>query len=247
MDESQTEAEQLPTAEEVVSVEDAEVINRILARESGAFLPDMDAFNGMMTALVCSPVMVGPPAISALLFDSKSEHSVQLNGKEEAELFLEIVQRQLIDLHYVLSDRKRLYMPHVKCETRPFHHWAKGFIHGMAPTFSAWQRFMDDKVCGHRLYMLMAYANEHRKEIDEIMPDSSIIEKHRFEVIEDLPNIVQHIYDYFAEERNERGDTYPRYYSVYVSRLYTMSKEEAEEFIRSKHEQGEGTVRGPRW
>ncbi len=247
MDESHTEAEQLPDAEEVVSDEDSEFINRILARRTGTYLPDMDAFNGMITAFVCSPVMVRPPAISAAILDAKGENSVQLNDEEEAEKFLEILQRQLIDVHYVLSDRKRLFRPHVKCETRPFHHWAKGFILGMRTTFGAWQRLLDDKEWGYRLYMLMAYAHEDREEVEKILPIPNMIEDNRKGVIEDLPNIIQHIYDYFAEERSEHGETYPRYYSVHVSRLYTMSKEEAEKFIRSRKERGGGRPKGKRW
>lgn len=250
MCELQTEAdedgEQPKSGNHMVSVDDAEAFNVVMSRQRQPLLPDMDALNGMLTAFVCAPEMVKPPRIVAAIMRPRDGELLQFKDREESKKVIEIMERQLVDLHYVLSDSNRCYKPYIKCETKPLHHWAWGFSIGVHMGYQAWKRFLDDKQCGQRLFMMFAYAAEDYEGIGEILKDVEMLDRHRAEVIENMSDIIQHMYDYFADDRKKHGNTYPRYFSTYVNRFYTVDGEAAEKIKRTAREQSDGKPKGKR-
>ncbi len=243
MSESQTENEQAAEQPEAghyrVSAEDAKLVNKLMARQPQPLFPNMDAMNGMLNAFVCSPTWVKPARIMEAIVNPPGGQTLMYKSAKEADKFMDAMQRQLIDLHYALSDRSRLSIPHIECETRPLNHWARGFAIGAPMTDEGWKRLIDDKEWGYKLFKIYAYAGEPEVDFGEIIGNPGLLDRARAEVIEEMPYIVQMAYDYFAEDRKRHGETYPKYYSKWVHRSYTLDKKEGKKLKRLLKERNE--------
>ncbi len=210
------DAEPPEAGDELVPVEDAELFDRVMKFPKKPVIPDMDALNGMLTAFVCSPKLIEPDIIMMAITNIHTDDPVRFEDNEEAGKFFEILQRQLIDLHYVLSDSNRRYKPYIKCKERPGLHWVTGFAMGTVADVGTWEELIMGKEHEDTMGMILACSREEREV-----------------VIEDIPDVVQSIYDHFAEERDLRGDSYPKFFAKHTGHIKTMDDETHEKLKRS--------------
>ncbi len=220
MQDSQTESHQdaskHPEAgNDLVSSEDAERFNSILGGLPDAIIPDVDALNGLLTALVCSPKLLPPDKIMIFIMnDQSAKNELQFESPEEVQWLMEFVNRHLVDLHYVLSDDRRSYKPCIRCETRPGNHWARGFTAAVSGLQSDWEGLMTDEVYGFPMQLISSLAFEHREDPSQRLASTAEIDQDRSEMIQMLPEIVKSIYDYFADQRKATGQDYPKFLSA---------------------------------
>lgn len=214
--ESHQDASEHPdTGNDLVSSEDAERFNGIVGRMPDPIIPDVDALNGLLTALVCSPRLLPPDKIMIFIMSSNSgKGELQFESPEEVQWLMEFVNRHVVDLHYVLSDDSRRYKPCIRCETRPGNHWARGFTAAVSGLHKDWEGLMNDQACGVSMKLISSLAFEHREDPSQRLVSTEEIGEGRTELIQMLPGTVKLIYDYFADQRKATGQNYPKYLSA---------------------------------
>ncbi len=208
------------TGSDLISSEDAEHMNDLLARITEPLVPDVDALNGFLTALVCSPRPLHFDAILKFIMarndgkDTKG-HGAPFQSLDEAKWFMELLRSHLVDLHYILSDDRRCYKPYIRCTTKPGNSWAAGFASAVSWLMDDWEEIYHIQHRREEMVMLMVLASDNNEDDSRRLMYPEEADAMRGEILDVLPDIVQSVYDHFEEKRKVNGDTYPMFFSRY--------------------------------
>ncbi len=220
--------------EDLVSSEDAERINRVLGCIPDPAIPDADALNGLLTALVCSPRVVSYEHIMKLAMASgKPDEEIVWDSPEDMVWLLQFLRRHLIELHHLLNDDSRKYKPCIRCETRPGNHWARGFV--LAATFQRedWDNLVLNEDYKVEMGIIATLANEQSENPSARLKSTEEIDEIRSTLLAYLPRIVTKTFEYFADQRKSIGESYPSYLAemkVTLSNPAEDHKPEAERY-----------------
>lgn len=224
-DEADNNASDVFVAKNQVSWADAHGINMLFGRHPNSPIPDMDALDGFLTALVCSPrVVTFQDILKLLTYGEGKGKEVTFKDELEANLLLKVTKERLTSIHHILSDNKRTYEPHITNEEKPGHHWAKGYFNCITLLRESWEQCVKDD--DHLVLVnIIAYlATEGTEQVEKYGFNPDLVKEHRGELLSFIPELVQHLFDFFTEERTKHGHTYPKYFSEINIRTGSVPK-----------------------
>ena len=187
-------------------LDDAELdeIAHVLARVKGGAIPNPEALDGFLTALVICPEFVMPSEFMEVITTGESEEDdLVFETIDEATRFNELVIRHWNAINRTFRSGE-IYMPVFDRNdegTILGNDWAKGFLRGAHMRLDPWAEIMDDEERGGVLVPILALAHEHDPD-PEIRPyKEPVTPKLREDLIASMIAGVHQLYDMFEEQR----------------------------------------------
>ena len=127
-----------------------------------------------------------------------------------------------------------MYVPHIVNEEKPGHNWGMGFLASMSYMHKLWEKFISEDNPVFETNCIFALAADGNPEAESQVLVSGTVEELRDILLYGIPVAVQKTFDYFTEEREERGHTYPGYFSEIRIRTSPAGEERGSKGARKK-------------
>ena len=184
---------------------DFDDIDWLLGRVRGGAVPNAEALDGFLTALVISPELVMPSEYMEVITSGETEDDdLVFVSVEEATHFNELVMRHWNAINRSFRDGET-YMP-VLAEaddgTTLGNDWAKGFLKGAFMRPEPWSKVMDDEERGGVLVPILALAHEHDPDPEMRSYKEPVSPELRSDLLAGMIAGVRRLYDMFEPQRN---------------------------------------------
>ena len=151
-----------PSPEEMPQ-EDLDFLTAMLNRVKGGHIPDVEALDGFLAALVICPDLVAPSEYLDVITRGETEAGdLVFEDKREAEQFFGALMEHWNRLNRVYRSGK-IHMPLLlKDENGDFrgNSWARGFLRGTSLRYAEWQEIADSEQHGGPFVYLWILAYE---------------------------------------------------------------------------------------
>jgi uncharacterized protein len=139
-------------------------LDGFLARVVGGDIPNVEAFDGFITALAVCPALVQPSEFLPVLQSSASEDGdLVFDNRDEAEEFIGLVLRHWNTVNATFG-RDEPHMP-ILLENEDgvslCNDWAKGFHRGTQLRPALWHDILEDEARGGGMIPILALAYEN--------------------------------------------------------------------------------------
>lgn len=149
---------------EPLSDSDLDRLESFLARVAGGDIPNVEAFDGFITALAVCPELVPPSEFLAVLQSGASEDDdLTFEDEEEAEEFVSLVMRHWSAVNATFARDE----PHMgvfledEAGVSLGNDWAKGFQRATHLRSAVWGKIVNDEARGGGMIPIFALAYEH--------------------------------------------------------------------------------------
>lgn len=147
-----------------LSDDELDRLGHFLARVKGGDIPNVEAFDGFITALAVCPELIQPSEFLPVLQSGASEDDdLVFDDMAEAEEFNDLVMRHWNAVNATLGEDE----PHMpvflenEAGVSLCNDWAKGFERATQLRPALWGRILDDDARGGGLVPILALAFEH--------------------------------------------------------------------------------------
>ncbi len=176
--------------ERELSEADFDWLGAMLARVAGGKVPNIEALDGFMTALVICPDRVPPDEYMPVLICGRTEDDdLDFESVEEAEQFHDVLTRYFDEISRVLR-RGELRMPCMaeSGEELPAgNDWANGFLAGSHLRHDLWSEIVNDEKRATALIPIWALAYEHDELAGAAGKTHSRSDRQRKAALHDVP------------------------------------------------------------
>jgi uncharacterized protein len=149
---------------EPLSGEDLDLLDEYLAQVDGGAIPNIEAFDGFITALAVCPVLVQPSEFLPVIQNGKSKAgSLVFKDLEQAEEFTGLVMRHWNDVNGTLGQDEP-HLPIFLADDDGValgNDWALGFYRGTQLRAELWASMMEDERRAGGLVPILALAFEN--------------------------------------------------------------------------------------
>ncbi len=196
--------------ERELSEADFDWLGAMLARVAGGKVPNIEALDGFMTALVICPDRVPPDEYMPVLICGRTEDDdLDFESVEEAEQFHDVLTRYFDEISRVLR-RGELRMPCMaeSGEELPAgNDWANGFLAGSHLRHDLWSEIVNDEKRATALIPIWALAYEHDEDPSMRPYDGPVSPEQREKLIAGVIASVRRLYTMFREDGRARGSS----------------------------------------
>jgi uncharacterized protein len=190
-----------------LSEADFDWLNPMLARVGGGLVPNVEALDGFMTAIVVCPDLITPSEYVRVITSGKTEdEDLVFESKKEVEWFYDALMRYYNEISRVFR-RGEPRMPYLAQDGEEFsggNDWARGFLTGTRLRHDLWREIVNDEERAGPFIPIWALAYEHDEDPSMRPYDHPISPERREELIVALIGGVIQLYAMFREDRRER-------------------------------------------
>ena len=152
---------------EILTDEEMDTISRSLARIKGGNIPNVEALDGFLTALVIGPDLVMPSEFYEVIKEGASEDDgLIFDTVDEASTFFHLVIKLWNGINDAfLSDK--FHMPILEEDETGVaraNDWAQGFIKGTHLRHDSWAEIANDEMRGGLFIPIWALAYENAED-----------------------------------------------------------------------------------
>lgn len=191
---------------------DSEVIQvgDFLGKVPDGPIPNAEALDGFIAALICCPDLVTPIEYMAVLLNDEQQDDqdavVQFENEKEIAQFYKLVIRHWNDVRRQLRSGG-VYVPLVlDDEDGKFqaNDWAQGFLYGTRLRHEIWVGLMKDEEGINFMIPIWTLAHEHDDDPEMRPFDEPITEDRREDLLIEASLGVMGICNYFLEQQNHQ-------------------------------------------
>jgi len=187
-----------------LSVEEQKELDDLLGRVEAAVIPNVEALDGFLTAIVVGPELIMPSEFLPFITDSESDQTRSINWTpSEKAKHSQLVIRAWCEIsaaYCMKACRQPLFLPD-EHGTVFGNHWAQGFLTGTLLRSDAWAKLAEQDDHAIHFLPIWALAYEHatdpeHRPVAEPMPDEQ-----RRGYLAALSQSAQAFNDHFADLR----------------------------------------------
>jgi uncharacterized protein len=190
-----------------LSEADFDWLNALLSRVVGGKIPNAEALDGFMTALVVCPDLVAPSEYVPVLLSGKTEDDdMAFQSENEAEQFFDLLIRHWNEISRAFR-RGELRMPHIPRDGEGFsggNDWANGFLAGTYLRHDLWMEIVNDEERAGPFIPIWALAYEHDEDPSMRPYEHPISRERREQLIAGMIGGVIQLYAMFRGDRMAR-------------------------------------------
>jgi uncharacterized protein len=143
---------------------DFEWLDSMLSRVVEGLVPNVEALDGFMTALVVCPDLIKPSEYVPIILSGKTEDGdLVFESLKEVEQFYDVMMRYWNEINGAFR-RGELRMPYFTEDAEGVaggNDWAKGFLEGTRVRHDLWLEIVNDEERGGPFVPIWALAYEH--------------------------------------------------------------------------------------
>ncbi|MBT3982926.1 MAG: UPF0149 family protein [Bacteriovoracaceae bacterium] len=171
---------------------------------------NLEAVDGLFTALICSPEMTQPNIyLRAIWGDKGIPANELLQNDQDTQDFMFLLMRHWNAVVRKLDDDE-VFLPVLFEDSdgnAKGNDWAKGFVRGMQIHKEDWAELSDDEENGGSLVPIMALAHEHNPDPEMRTYKEPVNAERREQLIAGLSAGAMNIYKYFEPHRRMSAST----------------------------------------
>ena len=190
-----------------LSEADFDWLNAMLSRVVGGKIPNAEALDGFMTALVVCPDLVAPSEYAPILLSGKTgDDDLVFQSEKEAEQFFDLLMRHWNEINRAFR-RGELRMPYIAQDGERFsggNDWANGFLAGTYLRHHRWLEIVNDEERAGPFVPIWALAYEQDEDPSMRPYEDPISPERREELIAAMIASVIRLYAMFREDRMAR-------------------------------------------
>jgi uncharacterized protein len=190
-----------------LSEADFDWLNAMLARVGGGLIPNVEALDGFMTAIVVCPDLIMPSEYVRVIPSGKTEdEDLVFESKKEVERFYDALMRYHNEINHVFR-RGEPRMPYLAQEGEEFsggNDWARGFLTGTRLRHDLWLEIVNDEERAGPFIPIWAHAYEHDEDPSMRPYDHPVSPELREELIVGVIASATQLFATFREDRRER-------------------------------------------
>jgi len=183
--------------------EELDELDQVLARVRGGEIPNVEALDGFLTALVICPDLIRPSEYMGVITSGESEDDdLVFDNVAEAERFYGLVMRQWNVINGTFR-RGEIYLP-VLAQDGTGNDWANGFIKGTHLRHGLWEKVVNSEERGGSFVPIWALAYEHASDPSLRPYKEPISQERRQQLLGGMIAGVKRLYDGFEVDRQRR-------------------------------------------
>jgi uncharacterized protein len=186
--------------------DEAEALSSFLARVKGGEIPNVEAFDGFLTALVISPDLVKPSEFTDVIIKGSSEEGdLVFVSTDEAQRFFGIVMNHWNRINSAFRSGD-IYMPLLEKDMNGEYRgndWAKGFLRGTRLRHDEWAEIAGSDEHGAPFIYLWSLAYEDHPDASMRPRKTSFTPEEREELVTRMIAGSKRLYDYFHGRRRQ--------------------------------------------
>jgi len=180
-------------------------LNGFLSRIKGAEIPNVEALDGFLTALVICPELVKPSEYFPVITSGETEDDdLVFKTTAEAEGFYGLISRHWNDINRTFRSGD-FYMPIMDVDEAEEHQgndWAAGFLRGTQMRYYVWDPIIQDDERGGVFVALYALAHEHADDPSLRPFIKPLTSERRKDLLAMIIAGVKRLYDEFSEDQS---------------------------------------------
>ena len=180
-------------------------LNGFLSRIKGAEIPNVEALDGFLTALVICPELVKPSEYFPVITSGETEDDdLVFKTTAEAEGFYGLISRHWNDINRTFRSGD-FYMPIMDVDEAEEHQgndWAAGFLRGTQMRYYVWDPIIQDDERGGVFVALYALAHEHADDPSLRPFIKPLTSERRKDLLAMMIAGVKRLYDEFSEDQS---------------------------------------------
>jgi uncharacterized protein len=198
-----------------LSEADFDWLNTMLSRVGGGLIPNVEALDGFMTAIVVCPDLIMPSEYVRVIASGKTEdEDLVFESPKEVERFYASMTCYYDEISDVFrrGEPRMPYLAQDGEEISGGNDWASGFLTGTRLRHDLWREVVNDEERAGSFVPIWALAYEHDEDPSMRPYDHPVSPELREELIVGVTASVTRLYATFREERSERrtGRPLPR-------------------------------------
>ena len=194
---------------------DFDWLDSMLSRVVGGRIPNVEALDGFMTALVVSPDLIKPSEYVPIIVSGKTEDGdLVFESADEVRQFYDVLVRYWNEISEAFGHGE-IRMPYLAENAEGVaggNDWANGFLTGTHVRHGIWRKIANDEQRGGPFVPIWALAYEHDPDPSMRPYDHPMPPERREELIAGMIGGVTRLYRMFREGRTARtaGAPFPK-------------------------------------
>ena len=189
---------------DILTDEEMDTIRAMLARVKGGNIPNIEALDGFLTALVIGPDLVMPSQFFAVIKQGASEDDdLVFETTEEASTFFNIVMKLWNSINAAFQSGE-FHMPILEEDETGVaraNDWAQGFIKGTHLRHEPWAEIANDEARGGLFVPIWALAYENAEDPKLRSYTEPIPEERREQLVFGMIAATKRFYEIFRARR----------------------------------------------
>ena len=186
-----------------LSDQDYDALAAMLSRVIGGRVPNLEALDGFLTALVICPEFIRPSEFVPFILSGKTEDDdLVFESVEDAEGFYGLLMRYWNQINRAFHEGD-VYMPYLLEDAEGVAHgneWAKGFLEGTRFRYDAWQEIIHDEERSGPFVPIWALAYENAEDPSLRPYKEPLSVENRQQLLVAMIAGVKHLYDMFQQD-----------------------------------------------